>query len=106
MINSVKYDGSFDKAEQAKVLAKLGDVTQDEIDFVKREFDSPLNQHGFSRSVSRGMEQQIYAASLTAIDLVQNAEAHYLAELSKSLNISHQVVNQLHDRFSVPKIFA
>ena len=106
MINAAKSDGSFDKAEQEKVLAKLGDVTQDEINFVKREFDSPLDAEGFARSVPRGMEQQIYAVSLMAIDLDQNVEAHYLAKLSQNLNISQQAVNQLHDRFGVPKIFA
>ncbi len=106
MVNAAKSDGTFDKAEQEKVLSKLGDVTQDEIDFVKREFDTPLDAKGFARSVPRGMEQQIYAVSLMAIDLDKNAEAHYLAELSQALNISHQAVNQLHDRFSVPKIFA
>jgi len=106
MINAAKSDGSFDKAEQEKVLSKLGDVTQEEINFVQKEFDAPLDAQGFARSVPRGMEQQIYAVSLMAIDLDQNAEAHYLAELSKNLNISHQAVNQLHDKFSVPKIFA
>jgi uncharacterized membrane protein YebE (DUF533 family) len=106
MINAAKSDGTFDKAEQEKVLSKLGDVTQDEIDFVKKEFDTPLNVEGFARSVPRGMEQQIYAVSLMAIDLDQNVEAHYLAQLAQNLNISHQAANQLHDRFGIPKIFA
>jgi len=106
MINAAKSDGNFDQSEQEKVLSKLGDVTQDEIDFVKSEFNTPLDAKGFARSVPRGMEQQIYAVSLMAIDLDKNAEAHYLAELSQNLNIPHQTVNQLHDKFGVPKIFA
>jgi len=106
MINAAKSDGTFDKSEQEKVLSKLGDVTQEEIDFVKKEFNTPLDVKGFARSVPRGMEEQIYTVSLMAIDLDQNAEAHYLAELAKELNISHQLANQLHDKFYVPKIFA
>jgi uncharacterized membrane protein YebE (DUF533 family) len=106
MINAAKSDGSIDQAEQEKVLAKLGDITQEEIDFVKREFAAPLDADAFARSIPRGMADQIYAVSLMAIDLDQNAEAQYLADLAKGLGISTQLANQMHDKFGVPKIFA
>lgn len=106
MINAAKSDGSIDQNEQEKVISKLGDVTQDEIDFVKAEFEAPLNVEHFARSVPRGKEQQIYAISLMAIDLDKNAEAHYLAKLSQELGMQPQTVNQLHAKFGVPKIFA
>lgn len=106
MINAAKSDGHIDQAEQDKVISKLGDVTQDEIDFVRSEFAAPLDAQGFARSVPRGMEQQIYAVSLMAIDLDKNAEAHYLAELSQGLGMQPQAVNQIHARFGVPQIFA
>jgi len=106
MINAAKSDGSIDQTEQEKVIAKLGDVTQDEIDFVKKEFAAPLDVQGFARSIPRGMEQQIYAVSLMAIDLDKNSEAQYLADLAQGLGISPQLANQMHDKFGVPKIFA
>jgi len=106
MINAAKSDGSIDQTEQEKVIAKLGDVTQDEIDFIKREFAAPLDVQAFARSVPRDMGQQIYAVSLMAIDLDKNAEAQYLADLAKGLGISPQLANQMHERFGVPKIFA
>jgi len=106
MINAAKSDGSIDQKEQEKVIAKLGDVTQDEIDFVKREFAAPLDVQAFSRTVPRDMAQQVYAVSLMAIDLDKNSEAQYLADLAKGLGISTQLANQMHDKFGVPKIFA
>ena len=106
MINAAKSDGSIDQSEQEKVLAKLGDITQDEINFVKREFAAPLDVQSFARSVPRGMGQQIYAVSLMAIDLDKNSEAQYLANLAQGLGISTQMANQMHDKFGVPKIFA
>ncbi|HFU77372.1 MAG TPA: DUF533 domain-containing protein [Epsilonproteobacteria bacterium] len=106
MINAAKSDGSIDQSEQEKVIAKLGDVTQDEIDFVKREFAATLDVQAFARSIPRGMGEQIYAVSLMAIDLDKNSEAQYLADLAQGLGLSTQVANQIHDKFGVPKIFA
>ena len=106
MINAAKSDGSIDQSEQEKVIAKLGDVTQDEIDFVKREFAAPLDVQAFARSIPKGMGEQIYAVSLMAINLDQNSEAQYLADLAQGLGVSPQLANQIHDKFGVPKIFA
>jgi len=106
MINAAKSDGNIDQSEQDKVIAKLGDVTQEEINFVKKEFAAPLDVQGFARSIPRGMGDQIYAVSLMAIDLDKNSEAQYLADLAQGLGISPQLANQMHDKFGVPKIFA
>lgn len=106
MINAAKSDGNIDQSEQEKVLSKLGDITEEEIAFVKNEFAAPLDVQGFAQSIPSSMAQQIYAVSLMAIDLDKNAEAQYLADLAKGLGISTQTANQIHDKFGVPKIFA
>ncbi len=106
MINAAKSDGNIDQAEQDKVIAKLGDITQEEANFVRSEFAAPLDVKSFVNSIPRGMEQQIYAVSLMAIDLDKNSEAHYLAELAKGLNIQPAIANNLHERLGAPKIFA
>ena len=106
MINAAKSDGNIDKAEQEKVIAKLGDITQAEADFVRAEFNAPLDVDGFIRSIPRGMEQQVYAVSLMAIDLDTNKEAHYLAALAKGFGISAELANNIHDQLGVRKIFA
>jgi uncharacterized membrane protein YebE (DUF533 family) len=52
------------------------------------------------------MEQQIYAISLTAIDLDTNKEARYLAELASELGIDPKLANAIHEHLGAPKIFA
>ena len=106
MINAAKSDGSFDASEQEKILSKLGEVSQDEIDFIRREFAAPLNVQEFANSVPRGMEHQIYTISLAAINLDKNSEAQYLGELANSLRISANEANQIHAQLGAPKIFA
>ena len=106
MINAAKSDGSFDESEQEKILSKLGDVSQDEIDFIRREFAAPLDVQGFANSVPRGMEHQIYAISLSAINLDENSEAQYLGELASALRIDANEANQIHAQLGAPKIFA
>jgi len=106
MINAAKSDGSFDESEQQKILSKLGDVSQDEIDFIRREFAAPLDVQGFANSVPRGMEHQVYAISLAAINLDENSEAQYLGELADALRIDADEANQIHAQLGAPKIFA
>jgi uncharacterized membrane protein YebE (DUF533 family) len=106
MINAAKSDGNIDKQEQDNVIAKLGDITQDEANFVRAEFNAPLDVNAFVRSIPRGMEQQVYAVSLMAIDLDTNKEAHYLAELASGLGITHSLANNIHEQLGAPKIFA
>ncbi len=106
MINAAKSDGNIDEAEQEKVIGKLGDVSQAEANFVRAEFRAPLDVDGFVRSIPRGMEQQIYAVSLMAIDLDSNQEAHYLDSLAKGLGIRQNMANQIHKQLGAPTIYA
>ena len=106
MINAAKSDGSIDEAEQDKVVGKLGDVSQAEADFVRNEFRQPLDAAAFVRSIPRGMEQQIYAVSLMAIDLDHNKEAKYLDELARGLNIQPKLANQIHEQLGAPAIYS
>jgi len=106
MINAAKSDGKIDEAEQEKVIGKLGDVSQAEADFVRNEFRQPLDAAAFVRSIPRGMEQQIYAVSLMAIDLDSNKEAHYLDQLAKGFGIEPRVANQIHEQLGAPAIYS
>lgn len=106
MINAAKSDGHIDKQEQEKVIGKLGDISQAEADFVRAEFNAPLDVNAFVRSIPRGMEQQVYAVSLMAIDLDTNKEAHYLAELGKGLGIQPAMANNIHEQLGAPKLYS
>ena len=105
MINAAKSDGAIDESEQRKILEHLGEVTQDEIDFVRGEMQAPLDLDGFVRSIPQGLEQQVYVMSLLGIDLDSQAEAQYLDRLAQGLGINHQLANQIHEKVGVPVIY-
>lgn len=106
MINGAKADGKLDEDEKKKIVGHLGDISDDEARFVQQELAAPLDVKAFINDVPRGMEEQVYMMSLFAIDLDSNDEAHYLSELAKGLNISHEVCNQINAKMGAPAIFA
>ncbi len=106
MVNAAKSDGRVDDTEQQNIIGKLGsNVSEAEINFLKQEFAAPLDVEAFARSVPSGLEQQIYALSLTAIELDTQNEAQYLGQLAQGLKIDPNVCNQIHDQVGAPKIF-
>jgi len=106
MLNAAKSDGEIDAEEKRKITEHLGDVSEEEANFVRQELESPLNTQELVNNVPRGMEQQVYFMSLLAIDLDSNAEAHYLDELAKGLNISQEVCNQIHEKVGAPALYS
>lgn len=105
MINAAKCDGTIDATEQKKILEQLGDVTQEEISFVRTEMAQPLDLEGFIRSVPQGLEQQVYLMSLLGIDLDSQAEAQYLDRLAKGMGLSPEATNQIHAKAGVPSLY-
>jgi len=106
MINAAKSDGSFDQKEQQAIIGKLGDITQEEVDFIRNEFNKPLDVQAFANDIPRGMEHQIYALSLSAINLDQQSEANYLGQLAQALRIAPEEANAIHRELGAPTIFA
>ena len=106
MIYAAKSDGRVDREEQQKILGKLGSVSQEEADFVNGELSRPIDVVDFARDVPRGMENQVYAMSLMAIDLDSQGEAKYLQQLGKALGIQPQTANQIHTQLGAPVLFS
>ncbi len=105
MVNAAKADGQLDQAEQDAILGQLGEVTQDEVDFLKKQFAAPLDVREFTWNVPLGLEQEVYSFSLMAIGLDQQKEANYLKELAHGLRMGPEDCNQIHARFGAPQIF-
>ena len=105
MINAAKADGNIDPDEQAKIIAHIGEVTPEEIEFVKSEMASPLDLQGVINS-ARGIEGEVYLSSLMTINLDSQEEAQYLDKLAKGLNISQQASNDFHQRVGAPKLYS
>lgn len=106
MINAAKSDGQIDDEEKQKILEHLGDVTQEEIEFVRNEMAQPLDVDQFVASVPPRLHQQVYVMSLLGIRLDSQAEAQYLDRLAKGMGLSPQVVNQIHAKVGVPNLYA
>ncbi|MCH9671870.1 MAG: tellurite resistance TerB family protein [Gammaproteobacteria bacterium] len=106
MCNAAKCDGEIDKDEQQKILSKLGDVDQQELEFVRSELSTPVDVQGFARSIPRGMEQQIYAMSLFGMTLDTQPEAQYLGQLAQAMGLDGQTCNQIHKQLGAPEIFS
>lgn len=106
MVNAAKSDGRVDESEQQNILSKLGsDISEAEIDFLKKEFAAPLDVAGFASSVPQGLEQQVYFLSLTSIELDTQNEAQYLGQLAQAMKLDPAVCNQIHDQVKAPRIF-
>ncbi|MGI9477678.1 MAG: tellurite resistance TerB family protein [Hyphomicrobiaceae bacterium] len=106
MINAAKSDGEIDQAEQAQIVEHLGDVSQDEIAFVRNEMAQPLDVDSFVRSVPQDLKQQVYLMSLLGIKLDSQAEAQYLDRLASGLGISQAQSNDIHEQVGVPPLYA
>lgn len=107
MANAAKADGQVDKIERKHLIDKLGEeITAEEVEFLQQELSAPLDVDAFVASVPRGMEKQVYLASLMAIDLDTNPEAQYLDKLAKGLGVDAATVNQIHDQLQVPRLYS
>lgn len=104
MINAAKSDGQIDQKEQDAIVEELGDLSQQEVQFLRSEFAKPLDVKEFVWSVPLGMEQQVYAVSLIAIDLDRQAEANYLKQLGHGFRMTQQQCNRIHKEFNAPEL--
>lgn len=105
MCNAAKVDGNIDQAEQDAILARIGNVGQTEIDFVRSELNAPLDLDGYCRSVPGEVAQRAYAFSVMAIKLDTLNEAAYLGRLAAGLGINPQVCNEIHKQLDAPCLY-
>lgn len=105
MCNAAKVDGQVDGDEQQQILGKLGDLEEEEVNFVRQQLSAPLDVQGFISRVPADMGQQVYAFSLMAIKLDSQAEAQYCAQLAQGFGIDANTANQIHEQLGEPQIF-
>lgn len=106
MVNAAKSDGQIDKDEQEAIIKQLGDVSQQQIDFLRKEFTAKSDVREFAWSVPIGQEENVYVISLMSIDLDANSEAKYLQELAHGLRLDAETCNALHDKLKAPRIYS
>ena len=72
---------------------------------LRSEFGKQVDVRDLTWSVPRGMEEQVYTVSLIAIDLDEQKEAEYLADLAHGLRLDTDRCNQIHRSYGAPVIF-
>ena len=105
MISAAKADGELDDDEKTRITEHLGDVSEEEANFVRQELQAPVDLQSLIASVPQGMEQQVYLMSLMGITLDNKQEAIYLDQLAQGLNISNEQSNQIHAQLGVPQLY-
>lgn len=106
MCNAAKSDGQIDQAERDAILGRLGELDEQEVEYLREHLSSPLDVEGFIRNVPADMAEQVYAFSLMAIKLDSQKEAEYFGKLANGLKISGDTANEIHARLGQPEIFA
>ncbi len=105
MVSAAKSDGQITEEEQNAIIKQLGHVGDAEIEFLRKEFASPLNVRELAWSIPLGMEDQAYAISLIAINLDEQSEAQYLGELAHGLRLAPERCNEIHRQYGAPEVF-
>jgi uncharacterized membrane protein YebE (DUF533 family) len=101
MCNAAKSDGTVDEKEVSAIMSRLGDIGPEESALLRRELSGPVDLAGLLQSVPAGLEQDVYAVSLLAIDAVSGTEAKYLAELANGLGLSSEVTDRMKQAVTV-----
>ena len=105
MVYAARSDGRADRRERDNVTSRMGRLSQQERQFLEYEFSRPIDVRAFAREVPHGLEDEVYAISLTAIDLDTNREARYLRDLAQELELSRDQVNYIHNQVGAPPLF-
>lgn len=106
MIQAAKADGQIDAGEQARLVERLGEISEAEKAFVQQELAAPVDVEALVAQVPEGLEAQAYTMSLMAIDLDSQTEAQYLHQFASALGLEPAEVNHIHDRLGVAKLYA
>lgn len=105
MVMAVKADGEIDETERRALWEIVGDSEPADRDFVQHALDAPVDVEALARDVPPGLENEVYAASLMAIDPDNQAEAQHLDKLAQRLNIAKGTVNDIHDAHGKPPLY-
>ena len=105
MVQAMKADGEIDERERERLLGNLEGTSPEEQSFVRDELQQPVDPEGLARQVPRGLEEQVYAVSLMAIDLDHRSEAEHLHRLAEAMNLSRESVNAIHEKLNVPSLY-
>lgn len=104
MIQAAKADGEIDAEEQAAIVDRLGDISEEEREFVKAELQAPVDLAGLVQDAGSVGREQVYSTSLAAIRIDNPTEAQYMRQLATGLGLSDAQRDAIHARMGVPPL--
>ncbi|MFT5497034.1 MAG: uncharacterized membrane protein YebE (DUF533 family) [Kiritimatiellia bacterium] len=99
MIAAANADGVIDANERNAIVQQLraGGVPAEDQGFVLQEMLQPPSLEDIAAQVSTPeLAAQVYAVSVSAIDVDTEAEREYLARLAEALALPHEQVREIH----------
>ena len=106
MIQAAKADGKIDETEKEHLMSELGELDDEERQFIREQMAAPIDAAALAREVPKGMEPQVYLMSVMAIDFDSQDEAQYLHKLAQAMGLSPQVINQIHQQVGVQNLYS
>ena len=107
MIMAARADGEIDDTEKAKLLDTIGQgSSQEEMAFVQQAMQEPVSAETLAADTPKGLETQVYAMSVMAVEPDNRQEAQYLHNLASALGIGAATANDIHDKFGVPRLYS
>jgi uncharacterized membrane protein YebE (DUF533 family) len=95
MIAAANADHAVDDSERQAILGKVtaSGFSPEEHNFIEQELASPLDLRSLVAQVkSSEMAEQVYAASVLALEVDSDAERNYLQRLASALNLDTATV--------------
>ena len=104
MISAAKADGHIDDTERDRILGQLdkSGADSDQQRMVLEAIRHPLGIEEIARQTPNAeAAAEVYAASLLAIEVNNQAERDYLRRLARALGLDREAVDRLHDALDV-----
>ncbi|MCT4553822.1 MAG: tellurite resistance TerB family protein [Pelagimonas sp.] len=106
MIQAAKADGSIDAAEKTRILETLGaDADAADIAFVQAQLAAPVDTGALAEDTPDAQKLQVYGASLMTIRVDTQAEAEYLDQLARALDLDEPTVNAIHMQMGLQPLY-
>jgi len=101
MCNAAKADGQVDDDEVNAIISRAGELESDDERWLRSELRSPLDLAAFVAEVPKGLEAEVYAASLLPIEVDTASEVQYLQDLGRGLGLSGSQINSIHEELGL-----
>ena len=101
MCNAAKADGHVDDDEINDIIGRAGDLDPDDERWLRAELRSPLDLDAFLREIPKGLEAEVYAASLLPIEVDTASEVEYLQRLGRGLGLTSAQINSIHEELGL-----